>query len=265
MPKVIAKPLSLTVRPLQVANLCFEVGGILGRSFVELGAKVSAFDFDNVYKLFRAADIITANDPGRLVFDSDRIDSLTNPLHLPSGAQPPPIIKPPPGPKAPPSPPRPFALATLRAETVKAALNKAIIARANAFYTKFENAAEVIDSMRKVAQNKRTRLVTLSQNSQSQADQLAKAYLADPERTGLVRTTINSSILDSKTTEPDAQSICSLHANETVTTKNIEFRAPMLENLARNERAQINLNDEQLSNTIQMPNLARLEEIGRAS
>ena len=48
MPPVTAKPLSLTVRPFQVANLCFEVGGILGESFTELGAEVFAFDFDGL-------------------------------------------------------------------------------------------------------------------------------------------------------------------------------------------------------------------------
>src|ERR1051325_4161067 len=101
MPKVIAKSLSLTVRPLQVANLCFEVGGILGESFTELGAKVSAFDFHGLYKHFRDASTLTGN-PGRLEFDSVRIDSVTKPTLLP-----------------PPAPDGPFALAALRAETVK--------------------------------------------------------------------------------------------------------------------------------------------------
>src|SRR3954466_7841804 len=99
MPPVIAKPLSLTVRPFQVANLCFEVGGILGESFTELGAKVSAFDFNHIYKAFRDANKAKAVDPGRLPFDSDGIDAQT--LTTPSGGR--------------------FALAALRAESVKAA------------------------------------------------------------------------------------------------------------------------------------------------
>ncbi len=123
MPKVVAKPLSLTVRPFQVSHLCFEVGGILGRSFAELGTKVSAFDFDHLYKVFRDANTHTAVDPGRLEFDSDRIDAAV-------------ITTPVVGGRAP-------ALAALRAEPMKAALNKAIIARENAFITKYGGVAAI--------------------------------------------------------------------------------------------------------------------------
>src|SRR5438876_8982196 len=98
MPKVIAKPLSLTVRPLQVSHLCFEVGGILGSSFAELGTKVSAFDFGHIYKAFRDANKAEAIDPGRLPFNSDGIDAQTITTPIFGG--------------------RPFALAALRAETV---------------------------------------------------------------------------------------------------------------------------------------------------
>ena len=47
---IAAKPVSLSVRPFKVSNLCFEAGGILGESFVELGAKVAAFPFGKLYK-----------------------------------------------------------------------------------------------------------------------------------------------------------------------------------------------------------------------
>ena len=127
MPKVIAKPLSLTVRPFQVANLCFEVGGILGESFTELGAKVPAFDFSHLYKAFRDGNKAAAVDPGRLPFDSDGIDAQT--LTTPFGGR--------------------FALAALRAKSVKAALNKAINERENAFITKYGGVAAIADVMRK--------------------------------------------------------------------------------------------------------------------
>jgi len=104
MPRVVAKPLSLTVRPLQAANLCFEVGGILGESFTELGQRVLAFDFKALYVSFRDADTV-AGQPGRLELDSDSIDALTKPS-----------LKPP--------PPLPPALGALRAEIVRAALTK---------------------------------------------------------------------------------------------------------------------------------------------
>ena len=50
-----ATPVFMEVRPFQVSHLCFEVGGVLGESFTELGAPVSAFDFAGFYKAVRAA------------------------------------------------------------------------------------------------------------------------------------------------------------------------------------------------------------------
>src|SRR5436190_13677565 len=87
MAPVPAKPISLIVRPFQVANLCFEVGGILGESFVELGSEVSAFDFDRFYMALRgvyppttegpAVHPETTDDRSRLKYDSDGIDAVT--------------------------------------------------------------------------------------------------------------------------------------------------------------------------------------------
>src|SRR4051794_1781247 len=98
MPKVIAKPLSLTVRPFQVAHLCFEVGGILGESFSELGTEVPAFDFADFYRVLRKDDI-NVNDPvhSRIKFDSDQIESITKttPVALPVAS--PALVPPPPG------------------------------------------------------------------------------------------------------------------------------------------------------------------------
>src|SRR4051812_21509423 len=110
----VAKAVSLTVRPFQVSHLCFEVAGILGESFAELGTTVSAFDFDHLYSAFRAAQT-KEGDPARLVLDSDAIDGQAK-----LGAN---------GHR--------FALAALRAEPVKTALNKAIIARANSVLAKY--------------------------------------------------------------------------------------------------------------------------------
>lgn len=156
MPKVVAKPLSLTVRPFQVSHLCFEVGGILGRSFAELGTKVSAFDFDHLYKAFRNANNAFAVDPGRLELNSDGIDAqvLTTPFV---------------GVRAP-------ALAVLRAEPVKAALNKAVTARENAFITKYGNVTKIASFLKAAASTKSLRLTRLSNRSQQRTDKLLFAY-----------------------------------------------------------------------------------------
>jgi hypothetical protein len=267
MPKVIAKSLSLTVRPLQVANLCFEVGGILGESFTELGAKVSAFDFHGLYKHFRDASTLTGN-PGRLEFDSVRIDSVTKPTLLP-----------------PPAPDGPFALAALRAETVKAALNRAILSRENAFITKYgaDPVAAIVNNSKNILPLRGKFIYHLSSLSEQVKDILNTAYQNDPERKGAVTTTITTSTLTPHGTSltqtfdpptsspkltgsstskfiPESKKVA-FSAQETQQTKNVEFRAPILENLARNDRAQIDLGHEFINFVREAVYLDRLEDV----
>jgi hypothetical protein len=251
MPKVIAKPVSLTVRPLQVSHLCFEVGGILGRSVAELGTKVSAFDFGHLYKTFRNANKGHAIDPGRLPFDSDGIDAQTITTSIVGS--------------------RPFALAALRAEPVKAALNKAINARENAFITKYGGVAAIADVMRKIIPFRGRQINRLSELSNGQRRLLNTAYEQDPDRKGVVTTTINTSDATlkndgtSKTKSPGANSTqdstSQATEHQTVVTKNVEFRVPLFENLARDERAQISLGHEVVAFVSETHYLDRLEEV----
>jgi len=93
-------------------------------------------------------------------------------------------------------------LAALRSEPRKAALNKAINARQNAYFGKYANAPGVITLMNQfyspaVAGSKPNRLVTLSSLASLQATQLNTAYTSDG-RTGVVKTT--KSILESEMT-----------------------------------------------------------------
>jgi hypothetical protein len=108
--KPVPKVVSLSVRASQVSHLCFEVGGIFGESRTELGAQVAAFDFPAYYLTLMSFP--TPNpalgDPARLIFDSFQIRNNAEP----------------------------FLLAALRAEDRKAALNKAINGRQNAFKAK---------------------------------------------------------------------------------------------------------------------------------
>jgi len=253
---ITAKPVSLNVRPFKVSNLCFEVGGILGESFTELGAKVSAFDFRNLYRAFREANLSEEVDPGRIRFDSDGIDAVTKTTKPPS------------------------ALAALRAETVKAALNRAINVRANAVFTKYGNAAEIIALRRKIKSDKGTRITSLSELSERQATALRKAYEQDlltvfdtQALQGVIRTTFASidttpgTTMTTTTTGP-GQGESSTSTNKAagkdhqeIETRQFEYRTPHFENLARNERAQISLGDESVSHFMETHYLDRLEEV----
>ena len=261
-----AKPVFMEVRPFQVSHLCFEVGGILGESFVELGDDVSAFDFGRLYNSFRNA--IAPDGNGRLQFDSAAIDLETK-VQRDVHADPPIFDD---GP----------ALAALRAEPVAAALNKAINVRHNVFLTKNKNAATVVDNMRAASTFKSSKLAQLSETSQRQTDMLANEYQSD-HRDGVVKTTVNRTDSISHTTarsvtkgpekgenktitgiteiEATTKNVPASNGHETTTINQIEYRAPRLECLARNDRAQISLRDEQLANLIYHLNLERLEEV----
>lgn len=161
-----AKVISMSVRPLQVSHLCFETGGILGESNAQLGAQVAAFDFSAFYAILGSMPTIPGH-PARLLFDFLEIQAAT----------------------------KPFTLVALRAEPGKAALNKVINARANAYYAKYANAPDIIARMNSyysplVKDTKPVRLAVLSSLSQSQTDQLSAAY-TDDARTGVVKKTLS--------------------------------------------------------------------------
>jgi hypothetical protein len=167
-----AKPISLNVKPFSVSHLCFEVDGILGELHTNLGASPKPFDFPSFYTTLGAIPTVPG-DPSRIRFGFLEIQAFA----------------------------KPFALAALRAEPRKAALNKAINARQNAFFAKYANAPAIITLMNQfyspaIAGSKPQRLTTLSALANVQAGQLKSAYSADG-RTGVVRTT--TSVLDSKT------------------------------------------------------------------
>ena len=279
-----AKPVFMEVRPFQVSHLCFEVGGILGESSVELGTDVAAFDFGSFYKDLRAGSL---SDPatGRLVFDSNGIDKKLNiprfRIKLPDPHE---IDPPEPDPHHPDlePDPRPLVLAKLRAEPLRAALDKAINTRANAFITKYGGVASIAAIMRRVFNFRGDQLTRLSGLSDNMTNVLDDAYKADPTRSGAVKTTITRTEVlstpgQTQTTTvqvPGSPGVPKTIAtqvstgppgtpkeNQTATTDNVEFRAPIFENLARNQRAQISLGQEIISFTAESHYLDRLEEV----
>lgn len=276
-----ATPVFMEVRPFQVSNLCFEVSGILGDSRVELGTGVAAFDFGDLYTAFRNAEPPgAAADPGSskdgLTFDSTEIDRVTS-----AG-----VINP----KSPPEPPR-AALANLRAESLRAALDKAIHARANAFITKYRKAAEIASLLKASASVKSTRLTRLANRSQQRTDKLLHAYqhsgrdetdvvtktttdIVAKNHEGPIVTTTTVDEKDEKTTNSTASHKFDLSAilvkdhdlAEAVETQSIEnvgydFRMPFIEEDMRNDRDQNTTSDQAISHFWQSHYLDRLEEV----
>ncbi len=269
-----AKAVSLSVRPSQVSQLCFEVGGILGESNVELGSPAPLFDFPAFYGILGSMPAVP-DHPARLLYDFLQIQAAV----------------------------KPFTLVALRAEANKAALSKAINTRANAFYAKYANATDVIARMRQlysptVAQSKPYRLDVLSSISENQMVQLRDAYLAD-DRTSVVRSTKSclDSQLDStgKSTSKSGEFLVaseafpppppgaaltiaggdagvredfqeslssgSAHEHQTIANTDYGYRVPFLENAAQYERAQISLIDEKFSQFMAGQNLPFLEAV----
>lgn len=180
------KVISLSVRALQASHLCFEVGGILEEVSVNLGEEISqsppgkflAFDFAGFYETLATSP--SGKDPSLLVYNPTQIQTSTQTA----------------------------ALAWLRAEGVKTALNKAIMARQNAYFAKYQNAPAIATRMIQYysddstlnpywQESKPYRLAQLGAISSNQWGILQDAYNND-KITGVVRHT--RSKLESDTT-----------------------------------------------------------------
>ena len=178
------KAVSIGVRPLQVSHLCFESGGVLGECPAKLGDTVAAFDFAAFYAILGSIPTLPGH-PARILYDFLQIQGAVGP----------------------------FTLASLRAENSKATLNKAINARANAFYAKYANAPAIIarinqDYSPSSGDSKPVRLGRLSYLANLQRDQITEAYATDA-RTGVVRNTtskLNSSLNSSGTSSTSSKS-----------------------------------------------------------
>jgi biotin carboxyl carrier protein len=187
-----AKVVSLSVRPLQVSHLCFEIDGIIEASAnnAQLGATAPAFDFPAFYAILASLPTPAGNamggslptapaDPSLLLYNAPEIEAAI--------AQ--------------------FALVALRKEGRKAALNKAINARQNAYYAKYGHASAIVTQINdsyslSTIGSKPYRLQVLSGIATDQWNLLKGAYTGD-HRTGVVKTT--NSVLDS-TTESSGRS-----------------------------------------------------------
>jgi hypothetical protein len=169
---IAANVISILAQPSSVSYLCFEIGGILDTRHAELGEPVKRLAFQKLCDYVKPTNTV-AGDPSRLLGDSDGI------LQFVGG----------------------YALATLRNEDRKAALNSAVNTRQNLYFSKYANAAQVISTIRAYYSrtsptSKPNRLETLREIAQQQAMDLQDAYTED-DRVGVVRAT--SSSVDSNT------------------------------------------------------------------
>jgi hypothetical protein len=262
-----AKVLALSVRPLQASHLCFNMDGILGDAILNsknepvatLGAPVTAFPFDSFYSTLETAPT-THGDKSRLLYDPGQLQSYT----------------------------QPYALATLRAEGRKLALQKAINARQNAYWAKYGSISKIKDQMvnsysASKKNSKPARLTTLGQLADEQWNKLSKEYNSD-KRTGVVKSTgIVSQSTDASATWdnvefgggfpiPPAEYLWTtlLVTNENAynltqqsgagssAITDYGYRVPSIEDQAKNERAQISLIDQQFAQFmlgLTLPNL----------
>jgi len=177
----VATVVSMTVRPSQVSHLCFEVGGILGDLNTDLGKQAKLFDFQAFYGTLGGFPTSPATPTvpadSRLLYGPHEIDKFVQSA----------------------------TLAALRAEGTKAALDKAINARQNAFFAKYGNVAGIVHKINEFyslspspafANNKPHRLDKLSTDSERMTTDLLNAYVAH-NRDRVIETT--ESVLHSKT------------------------------------------------------------------
>ncbi|KAA0103709.1 HlyD family secretion protein [Mycolicibacterium sp. P1-5] len=240
-----ARAINLRVRPLQSVDLAFPIDGIIGaQSDVHLlGKQVKAFDLNEVYGVL--GDVIvpafkvqkyskghfgavvetdTAAGPqplgwGRLKYDSAAIHQLL----------------------------QPYVLFELRAEHLKAAVDKGVAQRENVWIQKFENGVYQA-TLKAYARDEPTaklgRLQALAGLSQGQHDRLHDHYMADnySETNNMVNDVVKGSVTSTGQIVGTTQTWV-----PTTRTSGQEYRAPSFENDAQLHRAQISLIDERLA------------------
>ena len=179
---------------------------------VELGSPVSAFDFALFYDILSAMPAI-ADDLARLEYDVRRIKTYV----------------------------KAYTLAGLRAEASKAALKKAINLRANSFYAKYANAADLIEATQRAYSgdrkgSKSQYLLALKNISELQHETIDTAYKDDNRGSDNV---LKKTISVTKT-GGDYDWL----PTSSVEVDNDTYRVPALENDAAYQRQQIGIIDE---------------------
>jgi hypothetical protein len=260
----VAKVAKLKAVPSVWANLSFEVGGIVQESNVVLGQPVTAFDFPTFYSNFGSAtetsfirQAFRRPGGGGAAIDQPLGVKVSLPANLYNSAD---IYGGLGG----------AELMALRAEGIKSVLDKACAIRANAYYGKYQNQADVIAQMRKnyLAANQNSKsayLANLIHLANLQFNELGAAY-NDDFRNGVVRATTSHLQLNpgnTTSTTAGGPTTVTTGAPETqdMTYMDYGYRVPSIEANAQNSRAQISLMDEQFAQFMFGQYLPNLENV----
>lgn len=240
----IPKAINLRVRPLQSVDLSFPCDGIIGAQadIHLLGKAVKAFDLATAYGLLGTVlsprvwkaghtasgrvtpgewvTLPTSDQPlgwGRLQYNSTAIREYM----------------------------KDSILFELRAEQVKAALDKSILLRENIWAQKFERSVYEATQQaysRDNVKSKLNRLNDLAWLSALQHDKLNYAYATDfgPAGDKNVNSGVVKAGLSTTTTTPATQGV-------TTVLRGLDYRMPGIENDAQYHRAHISLLDEQIA------------------
>jgi biotin carboxyl carrier protein len=239
-----AKVRTLRVLPLNAANLCFSVDGIVGEFNVALGQSVAAFDFATFYAGLGATVTGPTGDQSSLKYNSQAIHDD-------------PSVK-------------AASLLALRAGSISAVLDKAIAARQNIYYKKYFNQRSLINQITTNINAKTTFLGDLVSSLVTQFTELTNAYQSDtPPRIGVVKSTTNVTTTSGTTTITGSNNYTtetttsnqSTWPVQTVTNTDYGYRAPYWEMGAQYLRAQLSLQDQQLAQWMSaqtIPNLATI-------
>ncbi len=197
--------------PAQAADLSFEVDGVIGQAAaqLQLGVAIGAagplisFDLATFYANLGTTVLIsgvpaTLTVPAGLQYDSQGI--LTDPSVQAS------------------------LLFALRAEAIKAVLDKAVAARVNLYFQKYWNQTNIISQMRaaysaSVANSKPNRLTQLARVSTAQAAMLDTAYGANSRLGVVLATNTNSNSNAVATSSQTTYGASNTASGQTTTTK----------------------------------------------
>jgi biotin carboxyl carrier protein len=254
---------NLRVCPTVWADLSFEVSGIVQQSNATLGQQVTAFDFDSLYAtLGQSTETVYELGPSRLA--EIRSGSGTGPIKV-GGT---PVAE-----------PQNLLnsddlqnnvassiLLSLRAESIKALLDKACALRANVYYGKYSTQSQtnLINYIKKnyTASTglKPANLSSLQSLATEQYNALHGVYKSDPDRyytggtSGVVKSTSShlksttASTGSSQTTgSPTSTGTETSTQTQNMTYTDYGYRVPDIECNAQNLRAQTSLIDEQYS------------------
>jgi hypothetical protein len=158
------KVIQITARPAVAADLAVAVDGIVEGRTAQLGDSVAAFDFAGFYKILSST---VAGSPAQLGFTSENIRNFQQVISS--------------------------LLLTLRAEPLKAALDKAILARENAYYTKYGSADAIyqkaVESYSSLNSGSKPKLLSSLSQLAAQRDALLQTAYDRDGRTGVVEST----------------------------------------------------------------------------